>query len=365
MTPYWNIGVTPVEFSYMCVHVLDPQNNLPISDVKFTIRSDNGLIELVTDKNGILRIPVSESLRKENPPLIKDYPKKLKLMFGLTGRGSMLNTDREIHIVSLAEKKRIQETTLTVWYSPDHEAEAESVLDQMKRQRQIIEHATGLEPSPWGVILVSEVTDVNLLFPLQCGTTVWPFLLDDLKSGRFSRTNTHEWTENTIERHLNLHDKDKMHRNRFVVDGLADYIAFLHAGLPAHYEEPLIKILTDGIEQVNLLKDFQSVRYRSSHVTVKDIKKNLRDREKVFAAGYPLSFVFWYQLCEENGATLPALLLKELQEEKQQDADSIIAILERITKRDNIRKSIENADVQQAISLIEKLRLSASKRCDP
>ena len=74
-----------------------------------------------------------------------------------------------------------------------------------------------------------------------------------------------------------------------------------------------------------------------------------------FAAGYPLSFVFWYELCEEHGAGLPAIFVERLGSEERRTTDAAVRLIEEIAGCHGILARLTKADVNHAIELLESL----------
>jgi len=242
-----------------------------------------------------------------------------------------------------------------VWYPHGCEADAKAAAKLLSEQQELIAKVTGLRPTQWGIIVVPEKRKDTRYVVSETGTGffVWCYSKAEIAGGRFAKVNIHEWTENTIDHHLQLHRADR--RNRFICDGLAEYAAFRHAGIGKNYAAALEALHKTNIRSVNLFKKFRSVRVRDPW-GLSGFDQALEDRG--FPAGYPLSFAFWHQLCEEQGHDLPLRFLRLLRQKQKRDVGAAIGILEDMTHSSDIRKRLKSADVHKAIETIGRLRVS-------
>jgi hypothetical protein len=237
----------------------------------------------------------------------------------------------------------------TIWYAPECAEEAETARRSLQLQYDAIKKATALEPVRWAVIIVPEMTP-NAIYKVRqpkSATYVMCYPALDVRSGFYSGINAHEWTEMTIARRLNLYAHDR--GNRFIGDGIAEYVAYLCDSRHVRDTADLVKLMEKGTRKVNLLREF-----RASILLVPSIR--LAAFGRTFGAGYELSFAFWHEVCRAHGEDIPARFLARLQDEKRWDSRRAIGILEELTGDASLRGKLEAADVKQAVELLESIK---------
>jgi len=346
--------------------VEDPADK-PLENARVKILSQGGRIELVSDAAGVVKVPVANSLRAENPPVIIHFDRPLSIRFMVAGAGSYGNlTWRNYSKAALARlspegRGSIVADDFSVWYDPECLDEAENVARLLARQRELIKDVTGLEPIKWGVLVLADLP-ANATYVAKRtkhGPLVWCYSAEEIRNGLFERLNTHEWTEHTLAESLDLYSRDR--KNRIIGDGLAEYVSFLAAGLPPGYGDDLQDLLEKNSTHVNLMKTFRCRLF----FPVLDVRVIIWSTPKDESAGYILSFAFWHDLCDKYGKDLPSRFLAEFAASRRRDSKTAVAILEKLTGDHALRERLEHGDVAKALDLVKSLEKPADTSTPP
>lgn len=347
------------------LRLVDPEDASPLAGIRVSILSRKYPFDLESDSDGIIQFPLLEDLVKENPRIVIHREGRTGLVSSRTGHVRIGNLQAEY--VTLHDKEVIATEEFHIYYCKECEGEAAIARHHLERQYETIRDITGLAPVKWGVVIMREKDEAkNYFVPQQKGFPVWCYSMAQIHNGIFARVNAHEWTEYTLETNLHLREADV--RNRFIHDGLSEYVAFRCSGL--HEEahewalERLEKLRSKGVNVVNLLKQFRSLYFDVYQFGfLYFVRGELRpywsyqeiSRARGFPPGYPLSFVFWYNLCEEYGPGLPAEFLRRLSREEKPTADVAVRVLEEITGSRDIMDRLKRADVNAAIQVLQSL----------
>ncbi len=344
-------GLLEPDADHFSITLLDKRDGSPVADTQVTLVLGSRTWELTTSSAGVLRLPITPELEDGNPRVRIDHDGPLIARFTWTAKFGSENTATAV--LSTDGMPAIDGKRCRVYYEPGTDGHARKAADQAERQWRLVTETTGLEPVEWAVFVFAEKDeDTNYIVPrAEDGLQVWAYCRAEIDSGHFARFNAHEWTEQTLVRRLALGDADS--RNRFISDGLAEYVAFLSGGMEEGYESQLAKLRERGVEDVDLLKRFRHVSGRGP-VGPERLAEILE--EQGYPAGYALSFVFWYQLCEEHSPEFPATFLGKLAEQPKRNSKAAIRLIEEITGRDDIRRRLRRANVAEAIGVIEKLK---------
>ncbi len=328
------------------------EGKIPTTGPKLEIMSASKTIVIESDANGHIKIPFSIDLLKENPPVRKLYDEVLQFELFLTVHaGQKSKQTREF---SLKDKPYVEFEELRVWYPPSYRKKTGTVITELKKQSEFIEKHLGIKPIPWGINLIEERDpDVNIItlqeFPKWA---VWTYSFEEMKQEKYIQTNIHEWVEQTLIRRFDLFDADPKGRNRFVLDGLADYIKIKYLGkIPNGYCKPLEMLIQQGTTQANLIQKFRSIRKLDYANGKKSMAERVQDESWI--PGYPLSFAFWEKLCRQHGRILPKRFLNKIENEPQRDLDSCISILEELTNTKTIQSRLEVMNVAASLQLIK------------
>ena len=326
-----------------------PTGAIPPTGPKIEIMARAGSIVLQSDEAGKLTFPWSDGLLKENPPVHKLYQGRLNYQITFTASGV---TDQSASTsLSVLGKPLVEGIGGRVWHPPDAVAAAEDALAKLEAQAQYIQDQLGLAPVPWGLNLISErPADTHIVTAQDhLGWSIWSYSTDQVRTGEFAWVNVHEWTEATLEAHLQLADADKARRNRVWVDGLAEYMAARFTGrLEATYGHPLEELLAEGQTVINLPAAFRSMR--ASGTGDLDFKKLLR--QGGFPPGYALSYSFWERLCSEYGRELPGQFVGRLRKEQKRDFATCTRILEQLAPGARVQTRLRRLSVADALTLI-------------
>ena len=361
------MGVLDLSAKTFPLLVVDPEDGSPLAGIRLSILSRKYPFDLESDSDGIIQFPLLEDLKKENPRIVIHPEGRTKPKYVVSFTGSFKKGNLQVENVMLHDKEVIATEEFHIYYCKECEAEAAIARQHLERQYETIREITGLRPIEWGVVIIREKDEAkNYIVPQQKGFSVWCYSRAQIHNGSFAKVNAHEWTESTLATNLHLTDADM--RNRFIADGLSEYVAFRDSGWyeEAHEDaiERLEKLRSKGVNVVNLLKEFRLphlhfLRFGSLYFSLREFRF-YRDPGEIltgpdFSAGYPLSFVFWYNLCEEYGPGLPAEFLRRLSKEKKPTADVAVRVLEEITGSRDIMDRLKKADVNAAIQVLQSL----------
>ncbi|MFO1497345.1 MAG: hypothetical protein U1G07_02930 [Verrucomicrobiota bacterium] len=261
----------------------------PLPGPKFELLSKAGAILIESDADGRIALPRRPEILQENPPLRKLYSGKLHYEIKFTG--AVAGRNGKALLMSVQGKPHMEVDRVRVWYPPGEEETARALLSALQSQAQCIHRLLGLSPVPWAIDLISAPpagTDM-MTAQDQPGWSIWTYATGRVQSGEYVAINVHEWTEATLDHHLDLAGADGSGRNRVWTDGLAEYVATQYQGKqPPDYAFALYDLIARGATHVDLTEAFRSLRGRTRPG---ESLRQLIDR-KVFPAGYPLSFAF-------------------------------------------------------------------------
>ena len=364
------MGVLDPGAKTLPLQLVDPEDDSPLSGIRVSILSRKYPFDLESDSNGIIQLPLLEDLKKENPRIVIHREGRTTLV--CSGTAALRSGNRQAEYVTLDDKEVITTEKFHIYYGKECECEAALARQRLERQYEKIQEITGLAPVKWGVVIIPQQDETkNYIVPRQkLEFRVWCYSKAEIHDGTFARFNAHEWTELTIETNLHLGDTDV--RNRFIHDGLSEYVQFKDCGLDEGDIELLEDLRKKGVSVVNLLKEFRSLRssgFGSLHFVPGDLRP-YRDFQEILKArgyppGYPLSFVFWYNLCEEYGPGLPAEFLRRLKREQKPTADVAVRVLEEITGSRDIMDRLKRADVNAAIQVLQSLSRQEQQMSSP
>jgi len=361
-------GAVGTDARRLRIQVATPEDKTPIEGFKLIVLSKAEPALLTSDSHGMIQVPVSATLRHENPLVMTDYKGPMSFYYcgpetwnvagtslGATIRGLMRNKPVEI-----STKGMWQTITgdFTVWYCPEYGPQAKKAEELLRRQYQVIRKTTGLAPVNWGVIILPEMRD-DIPYVVSCaesGGRAWCYSAKEVDSGRFAEINAHEWTESTIDDHLRIYHYDRS--NRFIGDGLAEYVSclcvkaegnrFCRADEVADYLEWL---RDSGVQKVNLLKDFRSLWVLLP--TNSNIAEAVRKEGRL--EGYGLSLAFWDRLTREHGTDVPRQFIYRLRTSERHDSATAIRLLEDMTGEKDIRARLSGADIGEAIKALDEM----------
>lgn len=325
------------------MQVVAKRDATPIANTTVRIVSRRGEITLETNSRGVVHLPVTDELRRANPQIEVDT--EIPLNFRHMASGYRKESPGKVYtFVATEGKEKLEDGPITVWYEEGLGSEGLALLEELRAERDLIERVTGLEPIPWGIILVAQrkPNEWFLRDSTGEGMMLWVHTAENVSEVRFVAFNTHEWTEATVDDRLQLYDTDDA--NRFIGDGIADYMYFLRTGWIYRHDRPLERLLEGGTTHVNLPRRFRVSRF-----------DNIAERDIGFYEGYALSFVFWHNLCREYGEDLPRRFCAAMADAKKRDAKTAIRILENLTGSRDIRRRLVKADVAAAIETLKSL----------
>ena len=162
------------------------------TNVVVIIKSKRQPKQLVSDADGRLLLPVSETYWRENPQITWNYPGALAWAFNATA-SSGPGTNRATVYVSLRDKQKLVHDDLTVFYPPGFATPARETMCELEQARDFIARTLGLKPPSWGIVLSPELqtnTDYMVSGELESGNT-WNYATADLHSGKLARGTRH------------------------------------------------------------------------------------------------------------------------------------------------------------------------------
>ena len=329
---------------------------IPPLGPKLEILSANGRIVLHSDVDGFLRFPFNLELIKENPVIRKleegitfDFRVTSSTKPGISGRLELFTGDKAF----------VENGVIRLWHPPELEQEAEVIIRQLKQAFDFIRAELGVKPTAWGINVVKEDLSKLNHTTLQDHPKwyTWSYSISEIESKNGQRSNVHEWVEHTLGERVGLVQSSNGGSNRFVFDGLADYISSRFCSLfPSDYLSRLHRLIDEGITSVNLPETFlwQAQQYSSpDHLTEELVK---------FPAGYPLSFAFWESMCAKHGRDLPKRFLEAVQTRKLTNYESCLRVLEQLTGSTSLKSTLEAMDVNETIQLIEDISKSQQQK---
>jgi len=348
--------IGPQEKTLTC-SVRTTDAKIPPPGPKLEIISTKGRIVLSSDTDGFLRFPFNLELIRENPAIGK-LGEGLVFTFRLTS-STTLGINKRIEL-SAGDKGFVGDGAIRVWYPPHLEQKAEATLGQLEEASDFIRSELGIEPAPWGINLVemdlSKVNHTTLQDYPRWYT--WSYSVSQIESRNSQRANVHEWVEHTLNECVGLVQCDNETSNRFVLDGLADYVGSRFSKhFPTDYLSRLHGLIDEGMTSVNLPEMFSWQAHRR-YASPGQLKEALVE----FPAGYPLSFAFWERTCAEYGRDLPRRFVEAVRKEESRSCESCLRILEQLTGSSLLESRLEAMDVNETIQLIQDTSRSQERR---
>jgi hypothetical protein len=258
VVPILRTGLVDPREGQIVVRQVDAKNGQPASNVVVSILSAQHPLQLRTDAQGIMRLPLVLTYLEENPRPKHNHRGRLTVNFTSTAAFSF-GTNEHQETVALHDKFTLTNESVIVYYPVGLGTAARETLRELQRGRDFLAQSLGIPPRPWGVVLPPEKrTNVDYVVTgTNPGRQVWSYAVAELQSGRLAQINTHEWTEQTLDPSLGLYEADR--RSRFIGDGLAEWMAWRHAGLPENYTKNLESLVQEKKTKVDLLRQLQSI----------------------------------------------------------------------------------------------------------
>jgi hypothetical protein len=323
---------------------------IPPAGQKLEIRAAAGTIILESDADGFVRWPFNLELLRENPPVRKlDATLTFDLLIAATFKSGV----QERVELSAGQKAFVEEGAIRVWHTAGQAAAARELLERLVNQHSFIEKELGIVPLPWGINLVDDDLSGMNVTTLQDYPQwfTWSFSLQELGSREAERVNMHEWVEQSLSDRLEIESAEDKGWDRFVGDGLAEYVSIrCLRSIPAHYPELFEQLLTRGEIRVNLPERFRWATVGGASPA--GLEASL---EGQFRAGYALSFVFWERTCAEHGRDLPKRYLAALGSGGRKDYESRLRVLAQLTGSEAVRSRLEAMDVREALQQLRDL----------
>jgi hypothetical protein len=347
--PLNRLGVKASQLEELPVFLVQADTKEAADDARLILDTSPEPTVLETDPAGQVMIPVDSALLRNNPP-VRIEPQGVNLVLAFSGKFEGRDA-RSVQVRSASGLKKTGDSRVAVFHEKGDEALARAVRAALIRTRGEIQSILHLEPRRWAVILETDREEKNVLYltvPAAGYDSTWRCFREEWENGDFMDVNPHEWAETTLTSAIRLYDDP---RNRFIGDGLAEFVTWKVSGLPRDYIERLSPAEIGDRETVDLLSAFQVV-------PGKFLLQGRLDRipaKHAYIPGYALSFAFWHELYEEHGPTLIPAFVERLAQQPTAGADEAIAILVALTGDQAIGDRIRQANVEAARSRIRRL----------
>jgi hypothetical protein len=375
--PFEKDGAIASDMRRLRIQVATPDEKTPIEGFKLIVMSKAEPTLVTSDSHGMIQVPVSATLRRENPLVMTDYKGPVSFYYCGPGTWSVTGTSLGATIRGLLQSKPVEISTkgmwqtitgdFTVWYCPEYAPQAKKAEALLSRQYEMIRKTTGLKPINWGVIILPEMHD-DIPYVVSCaesGCSAWCYSAKEVDDGRFAEINAHEWTESTIDDQLRIYHYDRS--NRFIGDGLAEYVSCLcvkaeggRFGRADEVADYLAWLRDSGVHQVNLLKEFRSMWVLLP--TNSNIAEAVRKEGRL--DGYGLSLAFWDRLAREHGTDVVKRFLYRLRTSDKRDSAAAIMLLQDMTGEKDIRARLSGASIDEAIGALDAMAPAAKKGAD-
>lgn len=337
------MGVEAEQVEKFPVHLHDADTGDPLSDARLVIGTEPETLVLETDQLGQVLIETDSELLKENPIVRIEPSDRAVLEANISGslRGSPM---KSVQLHSASDLEKLGDARSAVFYPPQDLRFARKVNAQLLRCREGIESILSLDPIRLSVILGPESDESHVMYLTATAPgyqVTWLCFRNEWDSGEFLRTIAHEWTESTLTTRLSLYDDP---RNRFIGDGLAEFVAWKLYGITDEYGERLSPDQMDDQESIDLLSAFQVIpgKIFSRRKFDRGIAKH------GYAPGYALAFAYWHELTEKHGATLPRRFVKKLSGKKSATNEEAIGFLVELTGDRAIESQLRAVNVEDA-----------------
>ena len=342
-------GIIGPQEKTLAFRVTTENGGIPELGPKLEIHSNNGVITLESDADGYVKYPFTLALVQENP-IVKKLANNITFELRLTAVSkSGVKQRREL---SVGDKLYIDCGSCRLWYPTGHLEIANEISKDLKAACTFVRSELGVTPSPWGINLVAQdLNEVNYTtlqdYPKWY---TWSHTIDEITSSGARQNIIHEWVEHSLDECVGLKQSSVGGSNRFVFDGLADYISIrITKYVPAFYLPDLQALLDTGVNTVDLPDRFrwQPKQYQSP--------EELKDELIQFRAGYPLSYAFWEDLSQEYDRDIPKRFISQLQPGDKSDTESCIHTLEHLTGSNQIQAKLGTIDVGKAMQSIQDM----------
>ncbi|MHC4110354.1 MAG: hypothetical protein ACYSUY_04715 [Planctomycetota bacterium] len=276
--------------------------------------------------------------------------------------------------VNLKDKELIEEGNNRVYYSSQSEPLAQSMLQVLVEQEQMLNDYLGLNPGKFGVVIVQKKPKTRYIIEPPRKWTVFPVRLEDVQAlchasdfKTLYHSMTHERTEGAVT--TALMEKEGLYsfnrETRWIGDGLAELLAFRFstkysptAAVNLSRLESRHRIIKESQDKWHYhrhnLKDFKALSGR-----FKETKKQfflMRDYITITSARYGMSFYYWTSMEKDLGSqTIREIVdkLKELQDPNNGNIEKAI----RDAAGQNYVERIENLPADEALEfLAESMR---------
>jgi len=353
--PLTRMGVSPDQLQAFPAYLVQPDSHTPAPHTRLVLDTAPQPILLESDAAGQILIPIRRDLLRENPPVRiqpNGHPKGVNLVLKVSATLDGAKP-QSVQVRAPTDLNKTGDAHCAVFHQPGDEALARRIHSALVRTRRTVHTVLGLQPQRWSVLLETQPQQKDVLYltvPAPGYDQTWRCFKEEWHSGHFMDTNPHEWTESTLVAALDLYADP---RNRFIGDGLAEYVTWKVNGLPKDYLDRLSPAQLGDRQTVDLLTAFQAIPGKFY-----DRRKIHRGIEKHgFSPGYALAFAFWHQLVEEHGPQLPAAFIHRLTHHSSHSpsAEDALAHLIDLTGNAHLPDRLRHADIAAARTRLQRL----------
>lgn len=332
--------------------IVEKGTDRPVPGARVGVLGPDSPLVWESDSQGIIWIPYDPKLYRANPPL-RVEPGGVEFEVRFTATATESNYQK-VEWRTGSDLEKLGDARVAVFHREGDGALAREVLAEMIRCHASVKEVLGIEPVSTAAILETgkkENRVLYLAFSEPGYRDTWMCFQDRWKSGEFGRVHAHEVAESTLVAALPLYEDP---RNRFIGDGIAEWVSWSLQGLPSDYLEYLSPEKTGEADTVDLLEVFQA----GKRLPGKRGPGWRREHAGGYAPGYALSFAFWHALTEEHGAGLIQEFVAQIQGRGAVSAEESLAILSRLTGDPQLGRRVRSVSVGEARTRIESLMKS-------
>ena len=384
--------VLPISDCEWYVNGITPDGEPVVSKDILGIEANSGRIVLRANEYGQIPFPIRAEWRRENPRVrfLSESRIELRTLAAVfthsnVGDGPIYNVHNPL------DNETYEASGFVVYYPAGKLEAAEISAKELRKQQAFISEQLGVDQPAISVNLVGG-RDLAMLQKRQqfippSQMTLQPnpsqlafsFLLGWNKNPSAIHFNVHEWTELNLIRNskIRLHQSDREGRNRIIVDGLAEYIAFRYlGGVPVERfrQDALEDLLRVGVGRADMTRCFRSIQSGTADSELDgrmhgdlelagygELLNHVPFRRHVLdlleLAGYAVGLHFWERLAREYGEDLPRRFIQSVIEAEPEDCDfeGCLAILETLTGKRQLEALITNADMAETLAFFNAL----------
>lgn len=307
---------------------------------------------LLADMKGVVRFLITPD-HLENNPVLKAEKDSIRLKINLRFTTvKQLGREAQPKTVTIAEFFKKYSNHCAVYFKPNYEILADSVLSLLKRQEEYIKVSLDLEPIAFGLVLIDDVPPITLKETRVIKDTVEYFLYPALISqgpSQYYSIGFRAWVKNTLLHYLRLSEEEAF----WLYNGLADYFRY-------RYLNSLNQKIRDSVKFNTFLsrEDLEKVRTYlfSKHPQSISILKQKPKLDEEWFIMCQFYLAFWERVSEEFGSEAITRFLNAVWTNKEPSSDTILNLLSKTIGGETVvwLKSFNTAEI---LKILEKFVL--------